>query len=249
MNTVTENLSVNVLSIFEDDRAKNSRIQVKVWNTTGRELSKFFYLNELGQRAVDAAIELGVQSFLSFTSPTEVKSSLVAHKVKLADEPKAEATFLKAKDEAAPTYTQADGTSSEVAGEIPPPIPQEALKKKRTTKAADFKAPADDEWEEVASPFKATKSEESAVGTKAEGGKVVEKVQKVVETPHIKYDKGIQEHRSTLATYLTQAHVGWKTALTPAQIQQLTTDLTGKPFMDTKGNILAEFKSDVALYF
>lgn len=258
MNTQTEtNLSVSVLSIFEDDRAKKSRIQVKVVNNV-RELSKFFYVNALEQEAVDSAIVLAVKDFNHFNTVIaeafKEKGELVTHKVTLAESPKATATFVKGKDEPAPAYDR----------EVPPPIPAEAQvsaetapekPKSRARKPAEAKsvnagpvvAPAEEnEWEEVKSPY--AKGEESAAGTKADSGKVVEKVGKVVETPHVKYDKTIKEHRSTLATYLNEHHAVWKTLGTEF-ISKLTTDLTGTPFLDSKGNILPEFKSEVALNF
>lgn len=238
---VQENLSVNVLSIFED--TNQSRVQVKVFNKE-RELSKFFYVPALGQKAVDDAISLGVESFIAFQESLRTPTRPVTH----------DTTPILCNGTAPTLYMQEDGTTSEVPGDIPPPIPAEAKvkeeSKKKRTKAAPKTAPkTDDEWEEVSSPYTAQKSEGLKEVVEEVVAEVVEKVAEVETTPHIKYDKGITEHRSTLATYLTQNHPTWKTVLSKDQIGKLSTDLTGKPFMDVKGNILESFKAEVALAF
>lgn len=175
----------------------------------------------------------------------------IAHKVKLADEPKAEATFVKGADEEAPSYPQADGTTSSVPGEIPPPIPQEAkAKRTRTTKPKEEK----EEMIPVESPFKAHSSEKSEE-PKEEKKEVKQpagetKVEKGTKTaPHISYDRTVKEHRSTMATYLNTYHKGWQTKKPQDLIVTFSGGLHGKPFMDAKGNILDSFKAELAEFF
>lgn len=185
------------------------------------------------------------------------KKGLVEHKVKLADSPKAEATFVKGADEPAPTYAQADGSVSTVPGEIPPPIPQEALTKEepkaKRTRTTKPKAEPKEEMEEVESPYKAhpseKKSEEPKEEVKAEVVAGEEKVKKNKATPHISYDRNVKEHRSTLATYLNTNHKGWQTKKPQDEIVKFSSDLHGKEFMDTKGNILDSFKTELSGFF
>jgi hypothetical protein len=203
----------------------------------------------MGQRAVDEAIFRGITDFVNFTTtpaPHRIYKTPDLSEVK--------------------QYLQADGTTSEVPGEIPPPIPQEAIdaakaeaakeapkstRKPRTSKPkADVPAPtaaSEDEWETVASPYE--KSEEPAEGN---GGKVAEvkaEVKTGKTTPHIKYDKAIPEHRSTLAAYLTATHPTWRNEEHAATRTTLTNDLIGQDFLDSKGNIVETFKDLIATYF
>lgn len=207
------------------------------------------HLKTLAYTALYAAPEVKAEAIAQvLKTPVVAEEGLVKHNVKLSDEPKAEATFLKTTKEAAPTYPR-----SEVPGEVPPPIPQEAMveeKPKRTRKA---KEKVEEEMIEVESPYKAHPSEKSEEPKKVESavvGKVEEKVQKALKTtPHISYDRTIKEHRSTFATYLNTNHKGWQTKKPQDLIVTFSTGLHGKPFMDQKGNILDSFKAELAAFF
>lgn len=218
------------------------------------------HLKTLATMALYADPETKQEAIMkALSTPVVAEKPLVAHKVKLADEPKAEATFVKGADEEAPSYPQADGSVSSVPGEIPPPIPQEAKAKraprsdKGTKKAAEApKQETQEEMIEVESPFKATEPEkksEEPKGVKAENVAGVEKVKQAKATPHISYDRTVKEHRSTMATYLNTAHKGWQTKKPQDQIVAFSGGLHGKPFMDTKGNILDSFKAELAGFF
>lgn len=189
------------------------------------------------------------------------KKGLVEHKVKLADSPKAEATFVKEASEPAPSYPQADGTTSEVPGDVPPPIPAEAKTKAKKEKAQKVAQPKiqsqqaeDEQYEEVPSPYKAhpseTKSEEPTESVKTDAKAAgAEKVKTTKTAPHISYDRNVKEHRSTFATYLNTNHKGWQTKKPEAEIAKFSAGLHGVPFMDTKGTILDSFKTKLTEFF
>lgn len=246
-------VSAEVLSIFEDDKTKTSRVQVKAYDYN-RTLSKFFYVPFLGQDAVDEAIIRSLRDFSTFNLLESVATN--------------PATGIGA----APVYTQADGSVSAVPGEIPPPIPEEArakpaetveAPKKRTASPKASKSSAakgattttstapvieksatEDEWETVESPYVASKSGEPVTeDADVLAGKAEVEQETVVETPHIKYDKSIAEHRSTLAAYLTKHHPNWKTGRTAPG--EMSGKLTGKPFLDMKGNVLESFNEEL----
>lgn len=231
---IKNNLSINVLSLFEND--KQSRIQVKVWNKE-RELSKFYFITGHGEEAVEASITAGISDFLGLHSETKV------------------VPFEKPAIEVKPVVKGIEAPAWD--REVPPPIPeevQEAVKeeikaKKKASKKTSKKVD-EDEMEEVPSPYKKYESEESG---KSVAGKVIDKVKEVVnavvETPHIKYDINKPEHKSTLASYLTSNHAGWQTSKPREEIKHFSQSLNGKPFLSIKGEVLDSFKEELASFF
>ena len=144
----------------------------------------------------------------------------------------AEVTLPPVTDIVAPVKT------STLTEEVKPPVakPAPVEKKAKAAKKEKIEAPSDsEEMEEVESPYKeeATKKEESSKHPKGT----------------VYYDKEVKEHRSRLATYLGTNIKDWKTKKTGAEIAEFSTFLTGRPFEDSKGNMLDTFKTSIKDFF
>ncbi len=150
------------------------------------------------------------------------------------------------------------GTSRKAA----PSTPTETTKTESpSTSATATDSP--EEMEVVESPYKAEGKQASAPVTDATTTTATSTAQKPGGKPPkgvTLYSKGITEHRSRVAAFLSTEHPNWKykdgknekgqDKWVPIKgILDFTAGLDGTPFEDNKGNMLPEFKQKIAGFF
>lgn len=164
----------------------------------------------------------------------EVKTETTTHVEKmelkpLGNEPVATANIVKEK--AAPRTRAAKPKDVTEEGQaIPPVIPQEAAPSENAGGTSQVVGRVDTA---------------NVTSIQSEKPKASSPVNKAV----VAYDSTVKEHRSRFATYLGTNFPKWKTCQPEEAIRTFSRNLHGKPFEDTKGNMLPEFKADIETFF
>lgn len=181
-------------------------------------------------------------------TPTHVgvlDSGLREEKVQLnkEGEPAATATFLKGEGEPKSSYPPAKE-------EKPKSAPRTG-RGKAADKAGSESAPADAGAKAGVDQQPDTANESGVQSSSAEASAPVEEPKK--EAPKaakgiVTFDNSQQPHRARLATFLGETYPTWK-AKGKDKLAEISNGLNGKPFEDSKGNMLESFKEELKKHF
>jgi hypothetical protein len=218
MKTITA-LSTSVHGIAFDQKAGFHRIQASV-KTEDHSFNGYFYIQTSDEiLAVEKGIDLAKDYFLGKTKSIKLTAAELT-----TSAPQKEPSNGNSKESSKEDQQQ----DSHKAGQ------QASGKKSGKGKGKVKSAPAEEEMEEVSSPFSAPAKEADAPNYEAEEEKTPPKT-------YTKYNRNEKLHTSTLSSFLTSisGSDAWKKK---PGVSEFSIGMVGKDFMDKEGDFAPSFK-------